>query len=210
MISFDKIIKQLHHHIKTTETSFDCSSVRFACRRRRRRPSAIQLLQIIQNQLRPLLGNVIENQIALVVFENVLDFLHVSLIFAQRLQRLVCYQFGFLQKLFELSFRGDQFIFEVIFELPLALKSKRPRMISFCNQKKCENLTRSLEANFVYLGSSLMIFLISFHVLTSVTSTVSSSNSLKFWRFFFTNCSTCSLNNFSLSSLDKVSARSQR
>lgn len=40
-------------------------------------------------------------------------------------------------------------------------------------------LTRSLEENFVYLGSSLINFLTSFHELVNVTSPVSSNNSLK-------------------------------
>lgn len=47
------------------------------------------------------------------------------------------------------------------------------------NQFRRNKLTLSLDENFVYLGSSLINFFTSFQELVSVTSPVSSSNSLK-------------------------------
>lgn len=136
----NKLTFTLFHHFKThfqcvhhqfnikykkiTSDLFDGPSVGFARCRRGWWATSIQLFQIIQYQLRSLLWNVVDDQIAFVVFQNIFDFLHMRLIFAQCLQRFMGNQFRFLQKFLKLRFGHDQFIFEIIFELSLTLKQK--------------------------------------------------------------------------------------
>lgn len=88
----------------------------------------MQLIEIHYDHFGSFLGNMVQDEISLIILKNLFDFFQMIRIVFHCFQGFVCNEFAFLQQFSERCLRFDGLIFDVLSKLSLTLQEQNIEM----------------------------------------------------------------------------------